>query len=115
MHPCLRCGACCARYRVSFYWAEADDGGGTVPAALTEQISPFHRAMSGTHRKPARCVALEGRLGEQVSCWIHPLRPSTCREFAASWEDGTPHDRCDEARAGIGLPPLTPADYDQTR
>ncbi|HBP8873638.1 TPA: YkgJ family cysteine cluster protein, partial [Escherichia coli] len=24
-NPCMRCGACCAFFRVSFYWAEADD------------------------------------------------------------------------------------------
>lgn len=26
-NPCLSCRACCAFFRVSFYWAEADDGG----------------------------------------------------------------------------------------
>ncbi|EEX7666747.1 YkgJ family cysteine cluster protein, partial [Escherichia coli] len=23
-NPCMTCGACCAFFRVSFYWAEAD-------------------------------------------------------------------------------------------
>ncbi|RBD00840.1 YkgJ family cysteine cluster protein, partial [Xanthomonas oryzae pv. oryzae] len=23
-HPCLTCGACCAYFRVSFHWSEAD-------------------------------------------------------------------------------------------
>ncbi|EJF2880940.1 YkgJ family cysteine cluster protein, partial [Escherichia coli] len=45
LNPCMTCGACCAFFRVSFYWAEADDAGGTIPARLTEQISPFHRCM----------------------------------------------------------------------
>ncbi|EER5964904.1 YkgJ family cysteine cluster protein, partial [Escherichia coli] len=39
-NPCMTCGACCAFFRVSFYWAEADDAGGKVPVSLTEQISP---------------------------------------------------------------------------
>jgi len=35
-NPCLSCGACCAAFRVSFYWREADGGesGGAVPPAL---------------------------------------------------------------------------------
>ena len=40
MNPCMTCGACCAYFRVSFYWAEASDGGGTVPVHLTEPLSP---------------------------------------------------------------------------
>ncbi|EHY16121.1 hypothetical protein AC74_1138 [Escherichia coli 2-460-02_S4_C1] len=47
-------------FRVSFYWAEADDAGGKVPVSLTEQISPFHRCMRGTNQKNPRCVALAG-------------------------------------------------------
>ena len=39
MHPCLTCGACCAHFRVSFHWSEADpEQGGAVPAALTEPL-----------------------------------------------------------------------------
>lgn len=59
LNPCMTCGACCAFFRVSFYWAEADDAGGTIPARLTEQISPFHRCMSGTNQKNPRCIALQ--------------------------------------------------------
>lgn len=36
-HPCLRCGACCASFRVAFHWSETDaHPGGITPAALTE-------------------------------------------------------------------------------
>lgn len=24
-NPCLDCGICCTHFRISFYWAEADD------------------------------------------------------------------------------------------
>ncbi|EEV2467373.1 YkgJ family cysteine cluster protein, partial [Escherichia coli] len=63
-NPCMTCGACCAFFRVSFYWAEADDAGGKVPVSLTEQISPFHRCMRGTSQKNPRCVALAGTPGK---------------------------------------------------
>ncbi len=39
INPCMTCGACCAYFRVSFYWAEADDAGGLVPSALTEPLT----------------------------------------------------------------------------
>ena len=59
-NPCMTCGACCAYFRVSFYWAEASDGGGTVPVDLTEPLTPFLRCMRGTNQKQSRCVALQG-------------------------------------------------------
>ena len=77
---CQRCGACCAVFRVSFYWAEADDApGGTVPAALTRQVSPQLRCMAGTETAPVRCVALHGEVGRAVACSIYEQRSSTCR------------------------------------
>lgn len=104
---CLTCGACCTTFRVSFYWGETDDHpGGSVPVELTTPISHHHVAMCGTEKKPVRCIALEGDIGQQVSCRIYPQRSSTCREFTA----GEP--RCNEARARAGLPSLetTPAE-----
>ncbi len=95
---CQRCGACCATFRVSFYWAEADDApGGTVPVALTEAVSPQLRCMKGTERKPVRCVALQGEIGQQVGCGIYAQRSSTCR----SVEPGDA--QCRKARAAWGL------------
>lgn len=92
---CQACGACCAHFRVSFYWGEADDApGGIVPAHLTEAVSPHLRCMKGTASKPARCVALEGEVGKGVSCSIYPQRPSTCREFDVLEVDGSANLRC---------------------
>mgnify|MGYP001809925920 CR=1 FL=1 len=106
-NPCISCGACCCSFRVSFYWAEADDApGGHVPAALTEQFTPHLRAMRGTHPKPTRCIALEGEAGQNVACHIYPKRPSPCRNFPAWQEDGKPYPACTKARAKLGLPPL---------
>ena len=101
---CQSCGACCAAYRVSFYWAETDEHpDGRVPAELTTPISPYRVAMRGTESKPVRCVALTGTVGESVGCRIYEQRASTCRDFTAGDE------RCAEARQQHGLPPL-PAD-----
>jgi Fe-S-cluster containining protein len=105
--PCQTCGACCAQFRVSFYWAEGDDTlGGWVPIALTQRVDAQRRAMRGTLSKPVRCVALKGELGQAVSCGIYAKRPSPCREFDAWLADGTPDERCQQARARIGLPVL---------
>jgi hypothetical protein len=106
LHPCQRCGACCATFRVSFYWSEA------VPAHLTEQLTPFraHMKHSNEPGKP-RCVALNGEIGKEVACGIYQERSTPCRDFEASFETGTPNPRCDKARANHGLPPLTEADW----
>lgn len=108
LNPCISCGACCCVFRVSFYWAEADDApGGQVPAELTVSISPHMRAMRGTHPHPTRCIALDGQPGQQVSCRIYTQRSSTCREFSAWQADGQPDPECSRARAKIGLLPLS--------
>ncbi|WP_447592337.1 YkgJ family cysteine cluster protein [Aquipseudomonas campi] len=106
--PCLSCGACCAYFRVSFYWGECQSAGGSVPDQLVEQVSPIHVAMQGTCSKPARCVGLLGDVGGAVRCTLYAQRSSTCREFDASWENGVANPHCDAARAAHGLPPLTP-------
>ncbi|RWR03737.1 ferredoxin [[Pantoea] beijingensis] len=106
LNPCITCGACCAYFRVSFYWAEADDSGGCVPADLTEPLTPFLRAMAGTNSKNPRCTSLQGQIGECVSCGIYNNRPTPCREFKMSGEDGEQNEACDRARAKYGLPPL---------
>jgi len=106
-NPCIACGICCTHFRISFYWAEADDApGGHVPADMTEQLNPYLRCMKGSNQVPRRCIALEGELGKAVSCSIYPLRPTPCREFPVYFEDGSPNPRCDELRAKIGLGPL---------
>ena len=105
-NPCISCGACCGYFRVSFYWAEAEDGGGTVPLSLTEPLSPFLRCMQGTNCRSPHCAALEGEIGKAVSCDIYTNRPTPCREFAQSGEHGMHNEACDRARARYNLPPL---------
>jgi Fe-S-cluster containining protein len=108
-NPCLTCGACCSYYRASFYWSEADDTpGGTVPAELTETLTPYRLVMKGTNKANPRCIALEGIVGGQVNCSIYDKRSSVCREFSVAWEKGQPSERCDNARMAWGIPPLSP-------
>lgn len=111
-HPCMRCGACCAHYRVAFHWSEAEPlTGGLVPSELTEKLD-FHRLnMLGTNAAKPRCIALEGAVGQAASCRIYEQRPSVCREVAPSWESGFASAQCDKARLAHGLPLLTPADW----
>ena len=104
-HPCLSCGACCARYRVSFYWREE------VPLELREDLNVHYSCMKGTNSSVPRCVALTGVLGKEFACSIYNNRPTPCREFEASYETGVQNDRCDESRKRIGLRPLTPSDF----
>ena len=108
-NPCINCGACCAYFRATFHWAETDPFlGGQVPVAMTVQVTPHRVAMIGSDRHPPRCIALEGQIGESVSCSIYPVRAQVCRDFQASWVDGVHNPRCDQARAAHGLPPLEP-------
>ncbi len=95
-NPCQACGACCATFRVSFYWADADARG--LPAELTEQINPWFGCMAGTNHRTPRCAALGGTIGSEVSCRVYEQRPEPCREVQAG--DG----QCLKARARHGLP-----------
>ncbi|MDQ7987507.1 YkgJ family cysteine cluster protein [Pseudomonas sp. G34] len=107
-NPCLACGACCAFFRVSFFWGECQSAGGTVPDEQVIQIAPHLVAMRGTEAKPARCNALLGDVGGGTRCTLYGQRSSTCREFEASWVNGEHNPHCDDARKAYGLPPLTP-------
>lgn len=109
-HPCIQCGACCASFRVAFYWREGEvsEHDKAVPKDLWEDLTPEKRCMKGTLSKhKPRCVALRGKIGERAMCSIYENRSSTCRRFKASYEDGYHNPRCDEARAKHGLAPLT--------
>jgi len=111
-HPCLSCGACCAHFRISFHWSEAEPAlGGQVPIELTEPLRRHERVMRGTSQESPRCIALDAEIGVRSHCSIHPVRPSVCRAVDASWEFGAPSPQCDKARVAHGLAPLTPADW----
>jgi hypothetical protein len=103
-NPCLYCGACCAFFLVSFPDHEADTvPGGVVSSQMCGISANSRRFMHGTETKNPRCVALDGFIGTLVQCRIYQTRPSTCRTFKRSWEDGDGNFLCDRARAAYGL------------
>lgn len=111
-HPCLSCGACCARFRVAFHWSETDaHPHGVVPSDLTQPLDPHRVAMRGTYAGAIRCTALRGEVGADAHCGIYAQRPSPCRELKPAWEDGTASPQCDKARAAYGMEPLSPPDW----
>lgn len=110
-HPCQSCGACCAYYRVSFHWSETLAESYNVPVALTRGISPHKNAMNGTNQQKPSCVALLGVVGKSTSCQIYDMRPSPCRSFKPSFEDGLQNKNCEKARLSKGLGYLTLADW----
>ena len=96
---CQQCGACCAAFRVSFYWAEVQPPG--VPHHFTERISPHINCMAGTNGGAPRCIALDGSVGAAVNCTVYTQRPSPCREVQPGDE------KCKSARTRHQLPPLS--------
>ena len=113
-NPCVSCGACCAHFRVQFYWREANPGDSEnpVPSHLFEELTPQHRCMKGTAKKHhPKCEGLKGRIGKDARCSIYASRPTPCRAFTASFADGLRNERCDRARAAHGLAPLKPSDW----
>lgn len=96
--PCLSCGACCATFRVSFYWAEADQR--RLPVELIEPVNPWLACMRGTWASQPRCHALQGEVGRHVSCAVYEARPEPCRDVQPG------DDHCRKARSKHGLPPL---------
>jgi hypothetical protein len=105
-NACLRCGACCASFRVDFACDELQSRGGRVPDGLAEPIGAHLARMRGTDHACPRCAALVGRVGERAHCGIHAWRPSPCREFGLRAPHGLGDEACDRARARHGLPPL---------
>jgi Fe-S-cluster containining protein len=99
---------------VQFYWREANPGDAAtpVPSGLHEDLDAQWRCMRGTNRKHRPiCAALSGRIGANAQCSIYSSRPSPCRAFEASYANGKPNPRCDEARRAHGLKPLTQNDW----
>ena len=98
MTVCQRCGACCAFFRVSFYWAEAAQLG--LPDSYIEPVNAHLASMAGTNRPEPRCHALQGEVGKRAGCLVYAARPSPCREVQPGDE------KCNKARARHGLEPL---------
>ncbi len=105
-NPCLRCGACCASFRVDFACEELASRGGGVPDGLAVELSDTLARLRGTDHTPPRCAALTGTVGQRAGCGIYEWRPGPCREFGLLAPLGRGDDACARARARHGLPPL---------
>lgn len=109
MTTCQQCGACCAHFRVSFYWAEAQALG--LPDESTRQLGKLLACLAGTDQPQPRCHLLQGEVGREVTCTRYEQRPSPCRELQPGDE------KCNRARAAHGLPlllaPELTLDHDQ--
>lgn len=93
---CMSCGACCAYFRVSFYWAEGID----MPDHYTEPVTAVYSCMAGTNQQNPRCIALEGEVGKQVSCGMYEQRSSSCKEVQIA------DAQCNKARLAHNMIPL---------
>lgn len=111
LHPCLSCGACCSYFRVLFDVQEMTDPQYSPPSDYVVKVDETTNAMMGTLEQRIRCVALSGKIGESVQCSIYENRPSCCRGFSASYENGQRNRRCDKARLSKGLRALEPKDW----
>ncbi|MFP3506912.1 YkgJ family cysteine cluster protein [Burkholderia sp. SIMBA_062] len=71
---CQSCGGCCA---YSHTWPEflEEDTCDGIPEEMCD-CETGRMKCDGD-----RCVALVGKVGEQVSCSIYEHRPGVCREF----------------------------------
>ena len=99
---CLSCGACCAYFRVSFYWAEGID----LPENYSEPVNSIYSCMTGTNQKSPRCIALQGVIGQHVSCGVYEQRSSSCKEVQVA------DVQCNKARAAHHLIPFIPIDVE---
>ena len=112
-HPCVTCGACCNYFKVQFSHYECEDSSYFVPSELTYPVVNSDKlVMQGTYKKDPRCIALSGEVGKEVRCTIYERRPSCCRDFTASYEEGEKNHRCDQARVAKGMEPLSPKDWE---
>jgi uncharacterized protein len=96
-YNCQGCGACCAAYRVDFALAELEEPGREPLLGLAAPINGHTCRMRGTDYANPRCGALQGAIGESVTCAVYEWRPAPCREL----ESGSL--ACERARAMHGL------------
>lgn len=105
-NPCVRCGACCASFRVDFACAELQSQGGVVPDGLAVELNDYTARMRGTDHAQPRCAALVGTVGTKAHCGIYEWRPAPCREFGMLAPLGRGDEACTRARARHGLAAL---------
>ena len=61
----------------------------------------------GNQSKNPRCIALEGSIGEQVSCGMYELRSSSCKEVQIA------DAQCNKARMAHNMIPFIQIEPDE--
>lgn len=78
-----------------------------MPEQYTEPVTSVYSCMAGTNQKNPRCVALEGKIGEQVSCGMYELRSSSCKEVQIA------DAQCNKARMAHNMIPFIQIEPDE--
>jgi Fe-S-cluster containining protein len=86
---CQSCGACCQalpsyadhKAYVRIYDADIARMSSEQVEKFTKRIYPAPTVQRGMRLVGKRCAALEGKVGDCVSCQIYENRPSVCRVF----------------------------------
>lgn len=71
-----------------------------MPEEYVEPLTAVYSCMKGTNQKQPRCIALEGEVGQQVSCGMYAARSSSCKEVKIADE------QCNKARLAHQMIPL---------
>lgn len=89
---CRSCGACCAcdqfmTIEVSDYDRTPRQYTGFIPGIWTNEITgQKQHGLRLMRRHDARCIALRGKVGQQVGCAIYDKRPAVCQRFEPGGE-----------------------------
>lgn len=75
-----------------------------MPSDYVEPLTTVYSCMQGTNQKQPRCIALDGVVGQQVSCTMYEQRSSSCKEVQAG------DAQCAKARQAHNLIPLIDID-----
>ena len=71
-----------------------------MPEHYTEPVTAVYLCMVGTNETSPRCIALEGTIGEHVSCGMYEQRSSSCKEVQIA------DDQCNKARRAYNMIPF---------
>lgn len=78
-----------------------------MPEHYTEPVTSVYSCMARTNQKNPRCIALEGSIGEQVSCGMYELRSSSCKEVQIA------DAQCNKARMAHNMIPFIQIEPDE--
>ena len=102
---CTTCGACCTAFVV------VDAERASIPNSKLWTVTSVNENGEESAKRFLRrrepdfaCAALEGEVGDEVSCSVYENRPSMCRKFEAG------SDRCHAVRRAFGIEPFLTTD-----